>query len=297
MYLVQNTVYQDVDPWQPWVKSGWRNRPGQPNDWKNIASIDVQNILNLLQNAQVNISDSDIVARKACWVLDVTTDFKKLYNMLYQPTNVPELGFDLDSAAATISWEGVSADYFIKIWVAQDSFQIIKFEYKLDSTTRVPASGTQGPFTIENIIQVSALFTDYNETGPVVVPPEATSSSTPVGPPNLTLVALPNGSYIGVSGHRTSDTLSFSAVVKNTGGEVAGTSRLTLYLGQQILGSYDVPALNPGEVFNWVSIGYHGGFDIAGTYMFFVHLDTESNIIESNEQDNYWAVQTSISAS
>ena len=159
----------------------WTSNPSKKDDWKQIAFADIKKVAGLLEGANVKIAGQETIGGTLCYVIEVTADIKKLFNMMSQP------GMVSPDAESLSYWENISKESSVRMWVAKDTYSLTRLEYKMVLKIAPQYLGQPaGSAEIKISLLVNALFADYNKAGPVVVPPEAKPPIKSLPPPRNT---------------------------------------------------------------------------------------------------------------
>ena len=178
MYIVDDMMYASVETpllgdIPMWVKSevpeGIMDQLGQ-----------VDSQVELLETAQVKVIGSEKVKGVDCYVLDLTPDMERLWELAMQQSQVS--GEALPDIAKGFIGEMFSG-FSVKYWIAKDTYFLAKAEIDMALELTPEALGfpdEEGSLTMD--IAMTLLAYDYNQPVSIELPPEAEDAvEAPVG--------------------------------------------------------------------------------------------------------------------
>lgn len=160
-YFIDGMLY--VKPKDPEGESEWMKQEAPEGWWEGMQQTGlVESQIELLEAAQVEVIGSESVGSIDCYVLKVTPDLEKLWQLfnylIFQ--EVPEVTEEY--------LQEIFRSFSIKQWVAKDSYFLMKAE--IDIATEFPPE-EPGPATID--IAMVLLSYNYNQPASIELPPEA----------------------------------------------------------------------------------------------------------------------------
>jgi len=160
-YFIDGMLYGK--PKDPAGESMWMKQEAPEGWWEGIQQTGlVASHIELLEAAQVEVIGSESVGGIDCYVLEVTPDLEKLWqlynNLTFQET--PDVTEEY--------LQEIFRSFYIKQWVAKDTYFLMKAEVDI-STESSPEE--PGPPAMD--IAMVLLSYNYNEPVSIELPPEA----------------------------------------------------------------------------------------------------------------------------
>jgi len=159
-YFIDGMLY--AKPKDPEGESVWMKQEAPEGWWEDFQKMGVESQIELLEAAQVEVIGSESVDGIDCYILEVTPDLEKLWQLynyltLQEPPDVTEEYL-----------QEIFRSFSIKQWVAKDTYFLMKAE--IDITTEFPPEEL-GPSAIDMAMVLLAY--DYNQPVSIELPPEA----------------------------------------------------------------------------------------------------------------------------
>jgi len=130
--------------------------------------------IDLLEYADVELLGTEMVNGIECYVLDVQADFAKLYDTMLQQ---PEIGnMIVDDEYPT--FDEFITDYSYKSWVSKDEHFLIKYEsgYRMHMTSESMGLPHEEAFDMTMEAEATVVLSNHNQPVSIELPPEALSA-------------------------------------------------------------------------------------------------------------------------
>ena len=170
VYLIGDTMYTMTDMLgmgPTWMKS---EMPG--GTWEETAEQwgGPNTYVELLELAEIEITGSEIVNGVDCYVVEVTPDMEKLWELAGQQTELTGGMPDIDEEFLDEAFK----NYSVKEWIAKDTYLLVKAEIEMAMEVDPEAMGIPGgDGEIAMDMTISMLVYDYNEPVSIELPPGA----------------------------------------------------------------------------------------------------------------------------
>ena len=167
IYLIGDMIHILVE--DPEMPPTWIKYEVPELYWQGWSQIESQ--IELLEDAQVDLLDSEKVGEEDCWVLQVTMDTEQLWRLFMQRTSGAEMEMP---DVAEESLEEMFRSFSLKQWIAKDTYYLAKVEMEMavDLNPEIMSYlGDEGETTID--ATMSWLAYDYNQPVSIELPPEA----------------------------------------------------------------------------------------------------------------------------
>ena len=124
----------------------------------------------LLEVAEVEVTGSEIVNGVDCYVMELTPDMEKLWEIAGQQAELTGGMPDIDEELL----DEVFQSYSVKEWIAKDTYLLVKEEIEMAMEFDPEALGIPGgDGEIAMDMTISMLVYDYNQPVSIELPPEA----------------------------------------------------------------------------------------------------------------------------
>jgi hypothetical protein len=167
MYLIGNTAYILADI--PDMGDTWMKSRVPVGTWDEMAQVEPQ--IELLESAEVKLIGSEKVRGVDCYVLQVTPDLQKLWQIAMQQQNMTG-GEALDIPEEAI--QGLFRSISVRYWIEKDTYYLARseMEMSLEITPEDMGYPEEEGIVIMDMY-LTLLAYNYNETVSIVVPAEA----------------------------------------------------------------------------------------------------------------------------
>jgi len=175
-YLVDGVVY--VKTKIPGESAYWIKQELPEEYWADVDELAGE--LNTLQYADVQLSGSEVFNGTECYLLDVKPSFQAMWDIISEITGIGELtGLDLSNPLMGAVLGQIFEEYYIKMWVAKDTFLFAGSEVQaiitMDSE-KLGVPSSEGAFTLNMDVNISATYYDYNKPVVIELPEEAANA-------------------------------------------------------------------------------------------------------------------------
>ena len=170
MYLIGNTMYTMTDI--PFMGATWTKSEMPGGTWEETAEQwgGPNTYVGLLELAEIKVTGSEIVNGVDCYVVEVTPDMEKLWELAGQQTELTGGVPDIDEEFL----DEVFQNYSVKEWIAKDTYLLVKAEIEMAmefDPEALDIPGGDGDIAVD--MTMSMLLYDYNEPVSIELPPEA----------------------------------------------------------------------------------------------------------------------------
>jgi hypothetical protein len=166
MYLIGDMMYMLMEI--PEMEPMWMKSEVPEGYWEEMNQIESQ--IELLEAAQVEVIGSEMVGGIDCYVLQLTPDLERLWQIVAQQAQVTG-----EAAALTEeSLQEMFQSFSVKQWIAKDTYFLTKTEADMAVELTPEAMGfpgEEGLLTMD--ITMNLLAYNYNQPVSIVLPPEA----------------------------------------------------------------------------------------------------------------------------
>lgn len=169
MYLVDNMTYMMME--MPLTGPMWVKME-VPEEYREEINLTESQVGLLKEAAEVKLISSEKVEGVDCYVLEVTPDMKKLWEMVMQQAQVGGQQIVPDVAEESLS--EIFRSFSVKYWVAKDTYFLTKTDIDMVLELTPEAMGLpeeEGTLTMD--IAIIMLPHSYNQPVSIVLPPEA----------------------------------------------------------------------------------------------------------------------------
>jgi hypothetical protein len=128
-------------------------------------------LLEMLEAAQASVTGSEEVGGVDSYVLELTPDMEQLWDIISQ--QVGTAGGEMPDIPAENLGDMIK-DSSVKYWIAKETYYLMKSDMVINMDVlpeELGLSDEQGSLSME--INIQMLMFNYNETAPIVLPPEA----------------------------------------------------------------------------------------------------------------------------
>ena len=170
MYLIGNTMYTMTDI--PFMGATWTKSEMPGGTWEETAEQwgGPNTYVGLLELAEIKVTGSEIVNGVDCYVVEVTPDMEKLWELAGQQTELTGGMPDIDEEFLDEAFK----NYSVKEWIAKDTYLLVKAEIEMAMEFDPEAMGIPGgDGDIAMDMTMSMLLYDYNQPVSIELPPEA----------------------------------------------------------------------------------------------------------------------------
>lgn len=175
LYLIDGTGYTMTDV--PGEAPVWEKEEVSEADWEGVieALMLAKPQLELLEASEVEVIGSESVKGVDCYVLRLTPDMEKLWEIAGQQAS---LGFTEEMGWPELSAEVLdkaSESFSVKQWIAQDTYFLMKVDIDMNLELTAEAMGApegeEGVLVIAFVLKMLAY--NYNQPVSIELPPEA----------------------------------------------------------------------------------------------------------------------------
>lgn len=171
-YIVEGMVY--AKPEAPGEEPGWIKSEAPAEYWEIMTAVSgLENYVELLKTAQVEVIGSEQVKGVDCYMLQLTPEMAELYQTAMNPVGgVGQAGMLAPVPEELL--EDMFRSFSVKEWVAKDTYLIMKAEIDMAIETTPEFKEYLGE-EVEVFLDITISFLSYNYDQPVtiVVPEEA----------------------------------------------------------------------------------------------------------------------------
>jgi len=170
-YVIGNTVYMLAN--MEGISSGWMKSEAQAETWKEQMT-QVESQAGLLQAADVELLGSEKIKGVDCYVLQVTPDLQKLWEIVMQQEALAMEVPQITPGAINDIFQSFS----IKYWVEKDTYFLAKTDIQMKMELTPQAMGIQDETGQVNLdMSMTLLAYDYNKAVTITLPPEAQNAT------------------------------------------------------------------------------------------------------------------------
>lgn len=170
-YLISGVYYMKTDI--PSEGEAWLKYDIPEEYWEDYSNqIDqMEQQIDLLEYADVELLGTEIVNGIECYVLDVQADFAKFFEAMLQQ---PEIGSILADDEYP-SFEEFISDYSYTSWISKDEYFLIKYEtsYRLDMDSESMGLPPEETFDMSMEMEATAVISNHNQPVSIELPAEA----------------------------------------------------------------------------------------------------------------------------
>jgi len=165
MYLIGDMVYMLMEI--PEMEPMWMKSEVPEGYWEEMNQVESQ--IELLEVAQVEVIGSEMVGGIDCYVLQLTPDLERLWQIAAQQARVKEA-----SALTEELLQEMFQSFSVKQWAAKDTYFLTKVEIDMATELTPEAMGFPGEEGVITMDMAMNLLTyNYNQPVSIVLPPEA----------------------------------------------------------------------------------------------------------------------------
>jgi len=185
MYFINNTLYTKMDMGIPEKPAQWTKMEmpeGYEEFWESQNQVDQQ--MELLNVSEVELLEDEKVNDVDCYVLKLTPDIEKYWDIMMKQGGMSELMQSLRQNDSFDIGEMIK-EMSLKYWIAKDTKFPMKTEMQIKMTMNsadIPETEEEFTMTIDQ--RTDMVFYDYNEPVTIELPKEAESAAEyPMSPP------------------------------------------------------------------------------------------------------------------
>ena len=176
IYIIDGIVYTfhfDM-PESQGEEPGWMKEKVEAEVWEILKGVSgLEDYKELLETAQVKVIGNEKVKGVDCYVVQLTPDMAKLWQIGSEPQGGIGTGGFLAPVPEEFL-EEIFRSYSVKQWIAKDTYFLMKAEIDMamETTPELMSSlGEEGEMSVD--ITLSFLAYNYNQQVSIVLPPEA----------------------------------------------------------------------------------------------------------------------------
>jgi len=175
IYFINNTLYTKMDMGIPTMPSQWTKNTMPEEYWESQNQIDQQ--MELLNISKVELLGDEKVSDVDCYVLKLTPDLEKYWEIVMKQEGLSEL---MQSLKQNVSFDmgKLIKEMSIKQWIAKDTKCPVKTEVqiKMAMSSADLDLETDEEFTMTIDQRTNMFFYDYNKPVTIELPEEAESA-------------------------------------------------------------------------------------------------------------------------
>ncbi|HID44052.1 MAG TPA: hypothetical protein EYP30_09855 [Archaeoglobaceae archaeon] len=177
MYYIESEMYMKMDMGVPEFPARWMKMKMPEENWESQNQLDQQ--LELLNVSEIEILGSEEIDGIECYVLKITPDMEKLWEVITNRPGINEQMKELND----FDLGDIVKETYVKYWITKDTkFPIktltrMKMELtpEIMSTSDANVSGFQPSMTMDSEIEIK--YYDYNEPVEIELPEEARNAT------------------------------------------------------------------------------------------------------------------------
>ena len=179
MYFINNTMYTKMDLGIPEMPAQWTKMEmpeGYEESWESQNQVDQQ--MELLNVSEVELLEDEKVNDVDCYVLKLTPDIEKYWDIMMKQEGMSELMQNLQQNVSFDIGEMIK-EMSLKYWIAKDTKFPMKTEMQIKmvmSSEDLNIPETEEEFTMTMDQRTDMVFYDYNKPVTIELPKEAESA-------------------------------------------------------------------------------------------------------------------------
>ena len=180
MYFINNTMYTKMDMGIPGLPTQWTKMEmpeGYEESWESQNQVDQQ--MELLNVSEVELLEDEKVNDVDCYVLKLTPDIEKYWDIMMKQEGMSELMQNLQQNVSFDIGEMIK-EMSLKYWIAKDTKFPMKTEMQIKmvmSSEDLNIPETEEEFTMTMDQRTDMVFYDYNKPVTIELPKEAESAA------------------------------------------------------------------------------------------------------------------------
>jgi hypothetical protein len=179
MYFVNNAMYMKMDLGIPEIPAQWTKMQmpeGYEESWESQNQVELQ--MELLNVSEVELLEDEEVNGVDCYVLNITIDVEKYWEIVMKQKGMSEL---MQNLQQNVSFDigKMMKGMSMKYWVAKDTKFPMKTEMQMEmviSSEDLNIPESEEEFTMTMDQRTTMVFYDYNEPVTIELPEEAESA-------------------------------------------------------------------------------------------------------------------------
>jgi len=180
MYFINNTIYSKMDMGIPEMPAQWTKMEmpeGYEESWESQNQVDQQR--ELLNVSEVELLEDEKVNDVDCYVLKLTPDIEKYWDIMMKQEGMSELMQNLQQNVSFDIGEMIK-EMSLEYWIAKDTKFPMKTEMQIKmvmSSEDLNIPETEEEFTMTVDQRTDMVFYDYNKPVTIELPKEAESAA------------------------------------------------------------------------------------------------------------------------
>jgi hypothetical protein len=179
MYFINNAMYMKMDLGIPEIPAQWTKMQmpeGYEESWESQNQVELQ--MELLNVSEVELLEDEEVNGVDCYVLNITIDVEKYWEIVMKQKGMSEL---MQNLQQNVSFDigKMMKGMSMKYWVAKDTKFPMKTEMQMEmviSSEDLNIPESEEEFTMTMDQRTTMVFYDYNEPVTIELPEEAESA-------------------------------------------------------------------------------------------------------------------------
>ena len=179
MYFINNAMYMKMDLGIPEIPAQWTKMQmpeGYEESWESQNQVELQ--MELLNVSEVGLLEDEEVNGVDCYVLNITIDAEKYWEIVMKQKGMSELMQNLQQNVSFDIGEMMKG-MSMKYWIAKDTKFPMKTEMQMEmviSSEDLNIPESEEEFTMTMDQRTTMVFYDYNEPVTIELPEEAESA-------------------------------------------------------------------------------------------------------------------------
>ncbi len=178
MYFINNAMYMKMDLGIPEIPAQWTKTemPGYEESFESQNQVELQ--MELLNVSEVELLEDEAVNGVDCYVLNITIDTEKYWDIMMKQEGMSELMQNLQQNVSFDIGEMIK-EMSLKYWIAKDTKFPMKTEMQIKmvmSSEDLNIPETEEEFTMTMDQRTDMVFYDYNKPVTIELPKEAESA-------------------------------------------------------------------------------------------------------------------------
>jgi hypothetical protein len=176
MYLFDNAIYMKVDIGIPGTPVRWIKMkiPDYEEHWESYNQLDQQ--MELLNISDVELLEDEEVNGVDCYVLKITPDLKRYWEIMMKQEGMSELMQNLKQNVSIDIIQKIIKEIYIKQWIAKDTKFLMKEQVQIKIVISSEDLNVTKDFTMTIEEKIDVIFYDYNKPVLIELPEEAKSA-------------------------------------------------------------------------------------------------------------------------
>jgi hypothetical protein len=179
MYFINNAMYMKMDLGIPEIPAQWTKMQmpeGYEESWESQNQVELQ--MELLNVSEVELLEDEEVNGVDCYVLNITIDVEKYWEIVMKQKGMSEL---MQNLQQNVSFDigKMMKGMSMKYWIAKDTKFPMKTEMQMEmviSSEDLNIPESEEEFTMTMDQRTTMVFYDYNEPVTIELPEEAESA-------------------------------------------------------------------------------------------------------------------------